>query len=70
MPSPGQPYVIVIQVILPERVSRYTRGDLSGVIVGADGYRKFIQTNPDEELPITDRTARIRVPVVGSAVLR
>jgi hypothetical protein len=65
-PAPGQPYVIVIQVTLPERIKRYTSSDLSGVIMGADGYRKFIQGSRAEDLPIVDHTARIRVPVIGA----
>lgn len=65
-PSPGEPYVIVIQVTLPERITRYPSSDLSGVIMGADGFRKFIQGSKTEPLEIIEHTARIRVPVVGS----
>lgn len=65
-PSPGEPYVIVIQVTLPERIKRYTSSDLSGVIMGADGYRKFIRGSNAEQLSIIEHTARIRVPVIGA----
>lgn len=65
-PAPGEAYVIVIQVTLPERIKRYSSGDLSGVIIGADGYRKFIHGNKAHFLPIVHHTARIRVPVIGA----
>ncbi len=64
-PSPGRPYTIVIQVALPNHVTRYPASDLSGVVAGADGYRKIIQ--PDHGLlPITRQTVRIYIPIIGA----
>lgn len=66
MPAPGQPYLIVIEVTLPERVRRYPSSDLSGVVTGADGFRKFIRGWDQEFLPIYDRKVLVRVPIVGA----
>jgi len=65
-PAPGDAYVIVIQVTLPERIKRYSSGDLSGVIIGADGYRKYIRGHKAHFLPIVHHTARLRIPVIGA----
>lgn len=66
MPAPGQPYQIVIEVTLPERVKRYPSSDLSGVVTGADGFRKFIRGWDGELLPIVDRKVLVRIPIVGA----
>ncbi|MCA9210933.1 MAG: hypothetical protein KDA55_21390, partial [Planctomycetales bacterium] len=66
LPLPGQPYRIVIMVRLPLRVKEYPSDDLTGVVVGSDGYRKIIRGSPYEMLPIDHHTARIEIPVVGS----
>jgi hypothetical protein len=41
-PEPGQDYVIVIEIKLPEKVRRYPLKDLSGMVVGTDGWRQAI----------------------------
>ncbi|MFN0196982.1 MAG: hypothetical protein ACKVT0_09555 [Planctomycetaceae bacterium] len=42
-PEPGEDYKIVVRVKLPERVKRrYPVSDLSGVVIGTDGYRQVI----------------------------
>jgi hypothetical protein len=38
-PQPQQNYMIVIEVTLPKDTERYTKADLSGQLVGTDGYR-------------------------------
>lgn len=65
-PAPGEAYVIVIQVTLPERIKRYSSADLSGVIIGADGYRKYIRGHKAHFLPIVHHSARLRIPVIGA----
>lgn len=41
-PRVGQDYIIVIEVTLPPDTERYARGDLSGQLVGTDGYKVMI----------------------------
>lgn len=65
-PRSGEPYSIYIQVRLPERIKRYTWGDLSGYVMGSDGYRKAIQGHRRQQIPLSDHTATIVVPVVGA----
>ncbi len=44
-PTPGENYRIIIQINLPKRVRRYSLQDLTGIVIGTDGYRKRI---PDD----------------------
>ena len=41
-PAPRESYRIIIQIKLPKRVRRYPVQDLTGIVVGTDGYRKRI----------------------------
>lgn len=41
-PRPGQDYVIVVELKLPEGVKQYSRDDLGGQLVGTDGYKVSI----------------------------
>ncbi|MBA3315949.1 MAG: hypothetical protein M3552_02995 [Planctomycetota bacterium] len=41
-PRPGQDYVIVVEVTLPDKSDRYQRTDLSGQLIGSDGYKVMI----------------------------
>ncbi|MDA0833277.1 MAG: hypothetical protein O2955_09315 [Planctomycetota bacterium] len=42
-PEPGQDYQIIIRIKLPERVKKdYPLRDLSGLVMGTDGYRQMI----------------------------
>jgi hypothetical protein len=65
-PKPGQPYRIVILVRLPSHITRYYSSDLTGMVIGFDGYRKVIRSLPRQQLPLVNHTARIAIPVVGS----
>jgi hypothetical protein len=65
-PKPGEPYRIIVLVRLPTRVKRYYSTDLTGMVLGSDGYRKSIRGSGRDELPLTNHTARIVIPVVGS----
>ena len=38
-PRPGQDYVIVVEVTLPDKTDRYVRSDLAGQLIGTDGYK-------------------------------
>lgn len=44
-PAPGQNYDIFIAVRLPTTVSAYMESDLSGSIIGTDGYQQAIKAN-------------------------
>lgn len=41
-PEPGQNYLIIIQIRLPDDVTRYRLSDLSGKVVGSDTYTQNI----------------------------
>jgi len=70
-PKPGEDYDIVIVVKLPDRVKRYRASDLSGIVIGTDGYTQKI---PGAEyargktyLPLNGREAQLIVSVPGAA---
>jgi hypothetical protein len=65
-PKPGEPYRIIVLVRLPARVKRYYSTDLTGTVIGSDGYRKSIRGSRRQQLPLTNHTARIVIPIVGS----
>ncbi len=45
-PASGQNYLIIIQIRLPDDVSRYRLSDLSGEVKGTDNYRQKIPYEP------------------------
>lgn len=65
-PEPGQNYRIVIQIQLPEKVRRYRQGDLSGLVVGTDGYLQRIPPLPRAYLPVQDNKAQLVIFVQGA----
>ena len=66
VPVAGEPYSIYIKIRLPERITRYPHSDLSGVLIGSDGYQKRIGVSQPGFLPLVDNTATIVIPVVGA----
>ncbi len=38
-PKPRQDYLVVIQIILPEKIKQYRKEDLTGFLTGDDGYK-------------------------------
>jgi hypothetical protein len=50
-PRPGQAYLITIQINVPEGMERYPLRDLSGEVVGSDGYRQKL---PDRAFVLTE----------------
>ena len=68
-PAPGQSYLIVIQIKVPTRIKRYRSTDLTGMVVGTDGYRQSIPGFKRGWLPIKDRQAQLVIPVPGAARL-
>ncbi|MBV11114.1 hypothetical protein [Rubinisphaera sp.] len=68
-PGPNEDYSIVITVRLPDRVKRYRATDLSGQVVGTDGYKQNIP-GPEYRrgsvyLPVVDRHAQLIIEVPG-----
>lgn len=70
-PEPGQNYVIVIVVKLPSRVKRYRATDLSGIVIGTDGYRQPIPgptySRGKVYLPMKDKMVQLKIVVPGGA---
>lgn len=69
-PKPGQDYMIVIRIKAPERSRTYRITDLTGELVGTDGYRLTIpidRSHPDKT--VTEKAGRL-VPVRTTDKLR
>jgi len=70
-PDPGQDYVIVVVVKLPTRVKKYRASDLSGIVVGTDGYRQAIPgpaySRGKVYLPMKDQMVQLKITVPGGA---
>ncbi|MEM7812790.1 MAG: hypothetical protein AAF532_15040 [Planctomycetota bacterium] len=67
-PFAGQPYLIVIEIKVPDHISRYPRADLSGQVVGTDQYRQPLPGRGPSVLPRKERTAQLAVAVPGARV--
>lgn len=65
-PKAGEPYRIIVQIRLPEKVKRYSTADLEGLVIGTDGYRKQIPGTVRAFLPILDGQVRLEVPIVSA----
>lgn len=46
IPQPGRPYRLIVQVRLPDRIKAYRINDLSGRLIGTDGYEQRIPYDP------------------------
>jgi len=68
-PRPGQSYAIYIRIRLPDRIHEYRRNDLSGFLVGTDGYRKSLGSERDDLVPLVDNTVTMAIPVVAANVV-
>jgi len=66
IPIPGEAYSIHIQIRLPDEIEEYPRSDLSGMLIGSDGYRKPFDHFGAELVPIIQHTVEIVIPVVGA----
>jgi len=65
-PKPGEDYLIVIQIQLPEQVKKYPSKDLSGRVVGTDGYRQSIPGRAPRYLPLKDHQTQLSITVPGA----
>ena len=65
-PQPGQDYFVVIQIRLPKTVTKYRGSDVSGNVIGTDGYKQPIRFKGNVDFPVADGAVEIRVPVPGT----
>lgn len=68
-PVPGENYLIVIEVRLPDKVLRFPRADLSGLVIGTDGWRQRLPGQTDryhQFLPVEDHVTQIEIEVPGA----
>jgi len=68
-PAPGMAYRIVIQVVLPEKITRYRPGDLRGMVIGTDGYKQAIHFQNREPVPVVDGKVQFELRVPGAQKL-
>jgi hypothetical protein len=71
-PLPGENYVIMIQVRLPPQLQKgkaYPAKDISGMVVGTDGYRKVIRFHPNEKVEIQEGVVQFQLPIPGAKQL-
>ncbi len=62
-PAPFQNYAIFIRIDLPRNVQRLERNDLSGLVVGTDGYRQLLPGPGPRYLRTRNRSALLKVMV-------
>ncbi len=67
-PKPGKRYAIIVQIKVPKTVKKYPFQDLSGFIVGTDGYKQHFG-GPTETgfVPVKKHTVRIKATIVPGA---
>ena len=68
-PAPGENYLIIIQIKLPPTLKRYPRKDLSGKVIGTDGYEQDIRGQTEGYLPIKGNETQLVVQLPGAARL-
>ncbi len=68
-PKPGEDYFIVIQIRLPKNITKYRGSDVSGNVIGTDGYRQAIRFKTNETLDVEEGAVRMRIFVPGAARL-
>lgn len=68
-PVPGISYEIVIQFRLPSNVTVYRGSDLTGKVIGTDGYEQIIRFNRGQTFNVQDGSVQVRIRVPGAAQL-
>ena len=68
-PKPGEDYFIVIQIRLPKNITKYRGSDVSGNVIGTDGYRQAIRFKPNETIDVEDGAVQMRIFVPGGGRL-
>ena len=69
-PKPGQQYRIMVEVKVSEKLDKYPRCDISGSVLGTDGYKDYFggPTEPGY-YGVKDQRVRFEVMVPGAAQL-
>lgn len=65
-PEPAKSYEIVIQFRLPPNVKSYKGSDLTGMVIGTDGYKQVIKFSRTESFPVQDGNIQVRIRVPGA----
>jgi hypothetical protein len=68
-PIPGETYTIMIEIRLPDKMTRFPRSDLIGLVTGTDGWRQPLPGNAEPRqsyLPVRDHTVQLQVDVPGA----
>lgn len=68
-PKPRSKYEIIIQVKLPPSVKQYRLRDLTGMVVGTDGYRKQIKFKSTERRGVKEGVVQIAITIPSGAQL-
>ena len=68
-PQPNEDYFIVIQIRLPRNITKYRGSDVSGNVIGTDGYRQAIRFKTNETLDVENGAVQMRIFVPGAAKL-
>ena len=68
-PTPGLPYLIIIQVKLPNEVKGYRLRDLKGFVRGTDGYQKPIAFKTTDRRAVVDGLVQVQVFIPGAQQL-
>ena len=71
-PEPSQPYVIRIVVRLPgdwNQSAKFRLRDISGMVIGTDGYKQVIRFKTTQLAEVQDGTVQIDIPVPGARKL-
>jgi hypothetical protein len=68
-PRPGAAYDIVIEVKLNDKTGKYRLNDLTGRVVGTDGYVQAIRFSRDDVREINKGRIQVRISVPGAQKL-
>jgi len=68
-PLAGRSYEIVIQFKLPPSVKTYRGSDLSGMVIGTDGYKQAIRFSRTQTFEVRDGQVQVRIRVPGAEQL-
>ncbi len=71
-PEPLKAYIIRIVVHLPgdwEKPAKFRMKDISGMVIGTDGYKQAIRFKPTQTVLVQDGAVQIDIPVPGARKL-
>lgn len=65
-PAPRQNYVVFIQLNVPSHAKTYDMSDLSGSIIGTDGFEHHVSYAKGHRIQVQDGIVQISVPIPGA----